>query len=245
MAATDRGPPRHLAQRVGAGRGGRARRPRPERAGKAPRARRQRADAGGGHLARQRAAARAAQVPLAVLDRSRLYANGSTRPRCASARPATRCCSGLLDAQAVQHRIDLTTASAARRIEELRRQREHRTACRSGGSMVRPRTPPSPGPVRRMRKARCALQNEGTSLAFVFFAVSALCLWLFTRPVLPGTSTAQRAYSHPVPAAVLIALMTLWWRTATPPMMFYTASAGLRADPGRSSRRARSARRPR
>ena len=67
------------------------------------------------------------------------------------------------------------------------------------------------------------LVQAGTGLAGVFLGVLALTVWLFTRTPQEGAGSAQRAYGRPIAASLLIALMSLWWLSREPPVLFYEA----------------------
>ncbi len=67
------------------------------------------------------------------------------------------------------------------------------------------------------------LVREGAGIAGVFFGVVALTGWLFARRPGEGGRPELRAYGRPVAAALLIALMSLWWLAPDPPVMFYEA----------------------
>src|SRR5439155_16387710 len=67
------------------------------------------------------------------------------------------------------------------------------------------------------------LMREGAGLAGVFFGVLALTVWLFTKRSEEGAGSAQRAYGRPIAASLLIALMSLWWLSSEPPVLFYEA----------------------
>src|SRR5439155_12591319 len=67
------------------------------------------------------------------------------------------------------------------------------------------------------------LMREGAGLAGVFFGVLALTVWLFTKRSEESAGSAQRAYGRPIAASLLIALMSLWWLSSEPPVLFYEA----------------------
>ena len=67
---------------------------------------------------------------------------------------------------------------------------------------------------------RSYFAREGTGLAWLFFAVSALTIWLFTRRYGPDARSAQRAYGRPIAASLLIALIVLRLWAPDPPILF-------------------------
>lgn len=73
------------------------------------------------------------------------------------------------------------------------------------------------------RSLRTYLAREGIGLAGMFFGVMALTGWLFTRGSQHDAVSAQRGYGRPAAAALLIALMSLWWLAPDPPILFYEA----------------------
>ncbi|MBL8419638.1 MAG: mechanosensitive ion channel [Dechloromonas sp.] len=65
------------------------------------------------------------------------------------------------------------------------------------------------------------LVQDGARLGGLFLSILVLTIWLFTRR--PGLLVApvQRAYGRPFAAALLIALVLLWWLAPSPPRLFY------------------------
>jgi len=82
------------------------------------------------------------------------------------------------------------------------------------------------------RLLRDYLADTGARLAAWFLSILALTWWLLrAKPVQRGVPAQDDVYSQPVIAALLVALMSLWWLAPSPPIAFYVALLALAPIP--------------